>query len=218
MSGQNLTLSDIRTMALAMMGDTTTDSRFGPVGGATGSLVDLWINAALQDMTTDWLGVEDFSTQLTVVDQRLYSLPTGFRMMKQAYYNGSPLEYRAVIDQDFFDTGNTYCDRYSLWKDGLILGPLPPSAVVNLDLYYWRSPMLMKLDGDVPEVPNEYREALACYAASRMAMGDGETGQAQALKQEYASVRIRFNEWIAQKTTSNMQVRNVTGSGWYFWR
>lgn len=172
MPAQNLALLDIRQRAQALCDTSDNDSHFDK------SIWNAWINDGMQEMLEDAGGIEDIATYTTVVGQRLYPLPDGYLTARMLYYNGDPVEYRQLITQDFFDQGTSYIDRWSIWKEQIILGPMPPSAAYIMTLYYTRAPLQVVNDGDVPEIPNRYRHYLAYYAAAQAKMADNFHEQA----------------------------------------
>ncbi len=213
---QNLNLKDLRVKALSMVGDVNSDSRFGPgPTTATGNLADGFINDALLRITTDWLGLDDFWTTTTIVGKRDYPLPGGFRLVQAAWYQGSELTEARAVDMNFFTPGNSFPCLYFIQKSQrkILLGPDPPYMAVPLTMRYWRAPQMLVEDGDIPEIPNEYRPALSYFAAGQMLLGDESLAAYKEIMAQYGKLEETFREWIQAGSTNNPTVRNVT-EGW----
>ena len=211
---QNLSLKDLRVKALSYVGDTQNDSRYGPgPTTANGSLCDGFINDALTEMTCNWLGLDDFwLLNAVTVGKRNYPLPGGFRLVQAAWYNGVELTEARAADMNFFQpTGNSWPCLYFIQKSKgqILLGPDPPYAPFPLSMRYWRSPQELVQDGDIPEVPNEYRKYLSYYAVAQMASGDESSILRKDMFEQWSEGKREFNEWIQGGSTNNPTVRNV---------
>jgi len=152
-------------------------------------LCDGFINDALTEMTCNWLGLDDFwLLNAVTVGKRNYPLPGGFQ-----------------------PTGNSWPCLYFIQKSKsqILLGPDPPYAPFPLSMRYWRSPQELVQDGDIPEVPNEYRKYLSYYAVAQMASGDESSILRKDMFEQWSEGKREFNEWIQGGSTNNPTVRNV---------
>ncbi len=227
MAFQNLTLADLRRKALSYVGDVVSDSRFGPSSsGAKNSLCDGFINDGLLRIATDWTGIEDNWRQVATVGLRAYPLPGGFRIVKSVWYNGIPLKEASIEQFNFYTPGTTsWPSIFNIFGAGnqLLLGPDPPYQPFPITMQYYRSPQLLVEEGDVPEIPNEYRPALAYYAAAQMLLGDESLATYKEMMSQYGRLEETFREWTDGKSTQTQSVRNVTegsmpyGWGWGGW-
>ncbi len=209
---QDLTLKDLRVKALSYVGDIQSDSRFGPgPTTAKGSLCDGFINDGLTKMTCDWLGLDDYWRTTCTVGKRDYPLPGGFRLVQAAWYNGVELTEARAVDMNFFTPGNSWPSLYFIQKSKkqILLGPDPPYQAYPLTMRYWRAPLMLLEDGDVPEIPNEYRAGLAYYAVAQMSAGDESLSLYNEMMKQFEEYNRTFREWLQGGSTNNPTVRNV---------
>lgn len=206
MSRQNLNLSDLIDIAMAYEGDTPINSRYG-------AMVTDWINEAQMKMIGE-LGIQDLWNTTTTNNQRTYPMPLGWTKVKLVEFDGVPLRFVSTIDQDFFDSGTGYCDRYSIWNNQLWLGLLAPIGGYSLSVYHFREPRVLVNGTDIPDVPNRFRMALADFAAAMQIMASsGDTPMVDRLMQKFDKRCDDFYDWIDGQSVQFMQVRNVT-DGW----
>jgi hypothetical protein len=218
MARQNLNLNDLRLIALAYEGDTFANTRYGNAQPATGqpSMLDTWINEAQMKMIGE-LGIQDIYTTTTTNNVRTYAMPLGWTKIKLVEFDGVPLRFCGVIDQDFFDSGTGYCDRYSIYNNQLFLGALPPAGGYSLALYHFREPALLVNATDVPEVPNRFRMALADYAGAMQVLSSaGDIPMVDRLMKKFQDRCDDYYDWIDGQSVQFLQVRNVT-DGWQLW-
>lgn len=210
MSQQSLDANDLQNLTYQFLGDTNQNNYVANV------FVLQYLNAAHLEIATQELGIEDIWNFKSVVGQRTYPLPVGYTKVKLVYYNGTPLRYSRIVDEDFFLSGNSYLDRFSIWNDQLIVGCLPPSAVYPMNVYYWREPRALEELTDVPEIPNRFRFGMACYAAAMMAVGDVDEAQFKMLMGEFQKAKTGYREWEDARSTQTLQVRNADAD-WCGW-
>ena len=77
----------------------------------------------------------------------------------------------------------------------LYLGPLAPDTAYNCQMFFYRSPKAMLKDDDVPEIPQQWRTALAKYGAAMACIADRDLQTAQALLQEYIYEKQDFDNY-----------------------
>ena len=203
MASQDLTLDDLKLRAIGMMDAPTTDSHYG-------ALVTAWINDGLMRMCMEGEGIEDLKSFTTVAGTRAYTLPVvtdatakQFIRAKMVLYDGRVLDYNPILNLDFFSSGNSPPDKYTIWNGQILLGPSPPDAAETLDVYYVREPLLLSAAGDKPEIPNRFRSYLADYAASMQMMADGDLNDARALMASYEAGVARYRHWAVFKSKQN---------------
>lgn len=194
-----LTRAQLRKRALGTAGENDKTSFYGTV-------VNDWLNDALKDFYTSTNGVEDTYTTNTVVGQRNYMCPDGFLHAKLLLYNGDPLREERLVTQDFYDSGTGYIEMFTVWgwpMPQILLGPLAPSNVYPLTLFYYRTPRLMSDDSHVPELPDLFQPYLADYAGGMLALGDNDSARAGVLFQKFQAGRAEFQRFMLDNSRSN---------------
>lgn len=144
----------------------------------TDSIVNNWINLAHRQVQMELLQagenwymkpVESY----TVIGQSDYVLPSDFiyEHRLEIVLNGTgtnenrqPLSVITTNQQDLISIALGTPDSYYIKKDRVTISPTPQSAYL-LRLYY--SPMVADLtsDSDVPDVPEQFMEMVALFAA-----------------------------------------------------
>lgn len=194
-----LTRKQIRKRVLGATGESDRSSFYG-------SLVNDWIDDALVAIYEDTDGVEDTWISQTVVGQRDYPCPPGFLQAKLVLYQGDPLVENRLILQDYFDQGTTYPSWFKLWgwpTPSLLLGPLPPSAAVELRVFYYRSPLPLIDDDAIPPLPDIYHPYLADYATAMLKLADGKMDQAGFYMRKFEAGRTSFRQFLENNGRSN---------------
>ena len=204
MAVRNLKLLDLRKMALGSLDEEVNDNHYG-------SLVASWINEGMQRMITESEGLEDNYTFSTVVGTRDYALPApptiagDIIRLKQVLYEGRAIAESQLLNYDFFSNGTGYVDRFAIWNNKILFGPMRPSKVVPVILYFYRSPAVLVADGDTPEIPDRFRGYLADYAAAQMLLADGRGAEASVFMQSFDQGARTYNHWARQKSRSNFK-------------
>lgn len=199
MSIEALTLKDLRQTALTYVGESDSQNHFG-------SRMNLWVNEGLRKMYAGTSGVEDFTTMNCVPGQRIYDLPEGFLYDKMLLADNTQLEFRTTDDLDYYAVGNSRPLWYTLWGKPnvkLYLGPQPPDTAYMMQLFYYRTPNRMVNDSDVPELPAQWRTAIAKWAAIQAMIADGDATQAQALMADFVEDRASFLAWFTDESKNN---------------
>jgi len=157
-------------------------------------------------------GVEDIATIPAIPNQRAYNLPQNYIRIKLVTFNGLKLTYRQIITQDFFSTGTTtYPDRFSIWNNQLLLGPLPPANTFPIVIYYYREPNPMVNPTDIPEIPNRFRPYIADYGGAQQMIADGALQDAQVLMSRFTQGVQEYMEWQRQRTREFKTILDEAG-------
>lgn len=196
MAYEDLNLGQLRRLALTYNSGSDAQNRWG-------SNMNLWINEGLRRFYQGHDGVEDSVTFTTVSGQRAYPLPEGYLYVRMFLLNGLPIEYRELMDQDYYAQGNSRPGWYTPWGGKLYLGPLAPDTAYTCQMFFYRSPKAMINDNDVPEIPQQWRTSLAKYGAAMACIADRDLQTAQALLQEYIYEKQDFDNYKTIRTRDN---------------
>lgn len=200
MSANNPNLKDLRIRALAYMDETEVNSHYG-------KMIDIWLSDAGMEMASGVDGIDAVWSFQATVGQRTYNLPEDWLRMKLVLYNDIPIEEVRIITQNFFSSGTSDVDRYSIWgtPKQIILGPQPPSNAYTIMAYYYRTPRALEKDNDIPDIPVQFRHYLSQYAAAQAMLADGNLQDSQGLVSMYKQGVKEFREWTLYKSRSNFK-------------
>lgn len=204
MAARDLKLLDLRAMALGAIDETVSDNHYG-------TLVARWINEGLQRMVTEAEGLEDTATFDTVVGVRDYALPGPpdspgeFLRMKMVLYDGRAIPESQLLNFDFFSSGTGFVDRFYIWNDRILFGPMTPGQVKPVTLYFYRTPALLSTDTDAPEIPDRFRGYLADYATAQMLIADGRGAEGGVFMQSFDQGARKYLHWAREKSRSNFK-------------
>lgn len=141
-----------------------------------------------------------------MANSALYSLPTDFLAMRQVRlaYSGtpsSPSDYRVSTPYDPTEVHVVSADEenvptsnpiHNITATFLRIKPTPPHAVTNGGrLWYIAMPSALVNSADTPNLPVQYQELLATYAAERMTFKYEKW-------QKHDRLEKRWNEAIAE--------------------
>ena len=156
--------------------------------GMDTSAQDAWINAAIQQISTErewpWLdGTDSFST---VADTAEYALPSdwaGTRSVTSSYgATYPPVPIRTGDDWD--DWRDDYDYGFAIEGTNLVLYPTPTS-VFTIKHRYIKTETALSSDSDTPELPTEFHWAIIHLAAALTYDRLGQMPQAAAQRALY---------------------------------
>lgn len=208
MAARDLTLADLKTMALGAIDETSSDNHYG-------SLVTTWINEGLQRMVMEGEGLEfTDSSIVTSSGARAYPIPTPagseVTRLKQVLYDGVQIPETQLLTHDFFSSGTGFVDSYAIWNNKILLGPQPPAGGYQVVLYGYRTPAVLSATTDKPEIPDRFRGYLADYATAQMLLADGKMMDAKYYLDSYEAGVRRYMHWTREKSRGNFKtVLNV---------
>lgn len=128
-----------------------------------------------------------------VASQARYVLPEDFLKVNRLEFvtdlsgdnlSGAPLKSITLNQIDLLSVNMGSPTAYYLKKSSLILAPAPDSTPATLRLYYSYRVADMTADTQVPDVPEEYHEALAVWAAYDCILRDGRDPSALKIKMD----------------------------------
>lgn len=194
--------------------------QFGDESGVQVTDTDLirWINAGQRNIVlenTDLL--EKTATSNFVVDQNEYSLPADILIFKfisikyDVELSYKPLQaYDFVKFNEYIDNwdGTTYRPGrplvYTIHANKVIFFPTPDKAVTDgIKVYYNRKPVEVTVDGDTPDLPELYHDALVNYCMFQAHKMDEDYNAASAENGEMLAnvAKLRNREqWKEQET------------------
>lgn len=199
---------------------TRVKRQFGDESGVQVTDGDIvrWVNDGQRDIVNQNEGIlEEVVTANSVVGQQLYALPTNLLVLRGVTYkSSSDLSYYQMrgrsmqqfnIEADGWDgsqwANNRQPQLYSVWKGSIRLFPVPDeNQVAALKIYYQRMPVDVALDGDIPDLPLQYHNAVVNYCLSQAYEldedWDSAGNKAQAMSADITANRER-EKWGNQE-------------------
>jgi hypothetical protein len=144
---------------------------------ATNDKLNRTINEGLRRFVRETLCLHDVSTLTTAAGTAAYPLPADSLNPPNVHqviwdkYVLHPMSYLETRDlNSYLHTSGSPTSFY--FNNGqLCLYPVPDSAK-ELKIVYYNKPAELSADDDVPEIPEEFHEALANYAAYQIMRSD----------------------------------------------
>lgn len=193
-----MTRSELKTLMRSWLDDTSG-------GYFTDSQCNTWLNLAQRRVQMVLLQAgENFYEKtvetLTVASQADYVLPSDFFILHrlEIVASGSgtsesrqPIYPITINQQDLVSIALGTPANYYLKKDRFTLSPTPDTANKVLRLYYSYLVADMSADGDEPDVPEQYHELVAIYAAEDGFIKDDRTMNNLIFKKEKYEALIK---------------------------
>lgn len=138
--------------------------------------------------------------------------------------NGSELRLVTEEQLDLFKPGwrSAAAGTPAFWmhnkrsRDKIALYPKPDAAAValgNLRIYHTRKPVALAADGDVPEIPEEYHDALAYFALHQCLFqnhdGQDLNGAAAAMGDYSSMVALAGGQTVANMGPTKSQALEI---------
>lgn len=176
-----------------------------------------WINDAQRDIVNQNEGIlEAITTANTVVDGMDYALPADLLVLRSVSYKSStdrsyfPLVGMTLQQFDMYIDGwdgtqfnsskpTTYC----VYNKTLKVFPKPNEVVTGgIKIYYQRQPTEVSIDGDIPELPLQYHNAIVTYCLSQSFALDEDWDSAGNVAQQMTAdvtANREREKWINQE-------------------
>lgn len=144
---------------------------------ATQDKLDRTINEGLRRFVRETLCLYDTYTTTSVSGTAAYSLPADSLNPPKVHhvmYDDhvlEPMNYLETRDLNPFLTNTGTPLGFYINGNQVYLYPVPDSAK-ELKIVYYKKPAELSADDDVPEIPEEFHEALANYAAYQIMRSD----------------------------------------------
>lgn len=199
MAFESMTLKDLRELALVYIGENDAHSHFG-------SKMNVWLNAGVRKMWDGCEGIEDIWSFRTTDGKRNYELPPNFLRDRLVTVDGDAIEYTGMENIDFLSTGTGRPKWYTFWgkpKIQLWVGPLTPGRSYTIQILGYRGPNMMVADDDQPEIPPQWRDAVAKYAAAQACNADLLPALRKDLLTEFEVERLDFQAWARNPSSAN---------------
>lgn len=160
------------------------------VTGQTGILGNVcrWIRQAENDINTEWTNWKYLWTEYNEMLQAgvsvppVPSTPSGVKVrqwnrsslfLNKATNNPSQLQYVPwEVFRARYAVGAPVAGRPAIWSikpDNTLVFDRPSDAIYSLSAEFWRRPILMRLDNDMPLMPEEYHRLIVTTAAVKYA-------------------------------------------------
>lgn len=208
------------------VGDVATRVRrsFGDEAGVQVQDADIirWINDAQEQIVLENDGLmEATGTASSVANQRKYTLPADFSILRSVDYKGFHLTnlsfndftnrvdgYNAPTATNPYPTGTP--EVYMVWNNEIWLHPVPDTSETNaIEIYYTKHPVSVGLLADPINLPLQYHNAVVKYCMAQAYELD-ENFEAKQLKEaEFATDVSKLNDrnkWTAQETYPTITV------------
>jgi hypothetical protein len=126
------------------------------------------------------------STTSTISGTVAYSLPSDFARLESVVrtVDRAPLHPISIDWMDTLSAASGTPQLYALDDQGLNLYPTP-DGVYALKLRYWKDPVDMAGDTDVPSLPAAHQDILVSYAVSRAFRAEDDQERAVAFMQDF---------------------------------
>lgn len=187
--------------------------------------LDIYINQAQREVQKLLLNsAQDYYTKCartsTVINQARYALPSDFlKLLRLSYVTsgtGANESFQRIYpitrnEQDiakYQTTGDPY--NYFYFKNTIRLVPIP-DRVVTLELEYAYRVADMSADGSEPDVPEDYHELLAIFAARDGFLKDGRDMAPIERKLKYYEELMKEN--AQQRSQDSPRYIVATGAG-----
>ena len=131
--------------------------------------------------------------------------PGEFLRMKMVLYDGRAIPESQLLNFDFFSSGTGFVDRFYIWNNRILFGPMTPGQVKPVTLYFYRAPALLSTDNDAPEIPDRFRGYLADYATAQMLIADGRGAEGGVFMQSFDQGARKYLHWAREKSRSNFK-------------
>ncbi|MGB9903474.1 MAG: hypothetical protein ACPLQO_02235 [Desulfotomaculales bacterium] len=117
-----------------------------------------WLNQGLADLTPA-LRIGERATANIIAGKSDYTLPADFYQIRQVRFLSESIPLSALLPEDFTSRG------YKIWGKTLLLQPVPKKDD-TVEMWYYRTPVALAGNNDVPEVPEPFQHLLIWYAGS----------------------------------------------------
>lgn len=170
-----MNLGDIKTQVKRIFGDESEVQ-------LTNDDIVRWANSAMVQFVMNNEGIlEVTSLANSVVDTQEYTLPTNLLVLDSvSYKRSSDLSFFTLVGKSLKEF-DEYIDGWDGTKYGtgtpvyfhkyankLRLFPIPDeNGINNIKIYYRKRPLALAVDADVPELPEEYHNAIVDYILDR---------------------------------------------------
>jgi hypothetical protein len=128
----------------------------------------------------------------TITGTSLYPLPANFVKVRSLHDTGRDVEMVACglrqIDQSYNTTGAPA--YYAMDGANLHLWPAPDN-IYPLEIRYWKMPLALTADTDVPTIPPDYHSMLVYWAVAECYSADDDPTTAQQWQ-------ARYDRWLAE--------------------
>jgi len=223
----SLNLSKLRNLARFKSGITNTAT-------LTNADLDDLINIGYKKVQQEMVKInQDFFEEQKakfdlVANQDLYALPDDFLAMKQlrlAYSTPSDeSDYKIAIPHDAAATKDVSSQEenvssanpiYDLTGNYFRIKPTPDSNVSNGgEIYYFARCSDLSSTADVPDIPSDYHDIIAIYAAKEAAFRFQLVNRYNGLVNEWEKEIARMKEALAvRETNPGKRIRNILEDG-----
>lgn len=175
---------------------TRVQRQFGDESGAQITEDDIlrWCNDGQLDIARRTECLQSHAETSSAADDGSYELPDEFMFARRVTFDNILLHRIELETLDGMH--GTYRDRegaftgepesYYIWGHKLYIYPAPSApGVGNLDIFFVRTPALLRFDTDVPEIPLHMHEDLVRYCLTRAKELDEDWDAAKMIGGEY---------------------------------
>lgn len=198
-------LAGLRTAVTARAQVATGDAVLGDA-----TVLTSFVNAANNKFSSerDWPWLEAIASITTADGTETYALPSEYLRTQQMEYDTDNVlsEARSISEVLARDDESGIPQVYAIHGNLVYLAPVP-DAVYTIRHFHISSPTILAADGDTPEAPAMFHEAIAEYATFLLLRREGamaEAGGALAAYQEWVRTAGR---WVDRGGSARVRVR-----------
>lgn len=177
-------------------------------------LTDL-VNLALASIEEEhyWPWSERMATGTFTPSSNVLVKPAQWKATKALFIGDTEVSQCSVTDLLAWGTRLGQPEQWADAGPNILVGPTPPAAgSVGYTHLYYVTPVALSLDADVPDLPEQFADALVCKAAE---LGSAREDD-QSARQAHASDYVRWVQRMSRsvrRTTGPLKVR-VRPGGW----
>lgn len=185
------------------------------------TVVDNFINDTIRDIFTEYElpFMEKIYSGTIPAGVTMFSLPTDVSVVHSHVMTSPEGRQFSMIDSyvPFKDFNERYPNPISnepggvsLWTSfgGKMLLARPTDGEYKMDIFYIKKPTYLALDGDVPDVPEEFEELLVLGAYMRVQKREGDSDEALLTEQEYNRKMLQLVNRYGMRMTGPIKMRN----------
>lgn len=209
-----MTLADLRADAMARIAEDSMDTMDSMNSMTFFNVNDWnrWLNDGQRAFVRQTKILQGRKMTLTVPGQQDYPMDTDFwtpRLVKYDIYVLKPFSVDELeIQSPASSTGTPV--YYTVWERQILLWPTP-SVEKTLLVYYYRWPVEMMADTDVPEIPEAFHGVLPAWAAYRAMLADQNPSLADRYLREFNDGVMEALAALTDNQDQGYTVRDVRG-------
>ena len=184
-------------------------------GFITDGVIDTNINLAIAAFSAEHFWPWDETKAIVTLTSGTpeLALPDDWAAMRAVTHMHEVLVHMPLYDMDRFVPGQSGHPRYySVLDEDIVVAPTP-SEPWEINLYYFREPLLLDTDESTTRIPRRHTNGIVAKACSLCATRESERGEATDHMLEYASAVSRARKELNRKSTRGLG-RRIRPGAW----